>query len=228
MILLSKAVAGFNNRFKGRYKVRIVNTVLRNYKNKQILTTNIRFHVWSKQPKQLSEKQATALMDVFLKSLYDLGFVIYEKHIKQKHIKHIKIKDIEKIKHIEITKTGKNYKGYKNVILEIMLDITLKLLTTKAVEVFEALLKLPKARVVSYKELAEHCNTNPRVIGFYMSRNPYPVIIPCYKVVRANGSIGGYSEGIKKKIKLLRKDGVEVKNKKVDFQAFYRFNLLKP
>jgi deoxyribonuclease V len=60
-----------------------------------------------------------------------------------------------------------------------------------------------------------------------MKNNKDPVNIPCYKVIRSDGSIGGYSGrgGVKTKILLLRKDGVRVKNNKIDLRKhLHRFS----
>lgn len=87
--------------------------------------------------------------------------------------------------------------------------------------------KIPKDKVVSYKELAIMCKTSPRAIGRIMKYNPNPREYPCYKVVKNNGEVGSYSggEGSKTKIHLLRKDGVKIINGKVNKKYFYNFNV---
>lgn len=83
--------------------------------------------------------------------------------------------------------------------------------------------KIPAGKVVTYKELARVCHTSPRAIGRIMASNPLPQEYPCYKVVRSNGNLGGYSGhgGIKMKIKLLQKDGIKVINDKIDKKYFF-------
>lgn len=49
--------------------------------------------------------------------------------------------------------------------------------------------RIPKNKVVSYKELARKCKTSPRAIGMIMKTNPYPGEYPCYKVVGNDGSL---------------------------------------
>ncbi len=73
--------------------------------------------------------------------------------------------------------------------------------------------------------MARVCKTSPRAIGQIMSKNPYPINYPCYKVVAANGELRGYSGrgGLEAKKKLLEKDGIEVINGKVDKKYFYKF-----
>lgn len=85
--------------------------------------------------------------------------------------------------------------------------------------------KIPKGKVVTYKEMARICDTSPRAIGRIMAGNPDPVGYPCYKVIASNGELCGYSGhgGLKGKKKLLEKDGIEVENGKVNRRYFYSF-----
>lgn len=85
--------------------------------------------------------------------------------------------------------------------------------------------KIPKGKVVSYKELARVCKTSPRAIGRIMRYNPDPVNCPCYKVIGKDGKLVGYTGngGLKAKRKLLEKDGIKFVNGKVDKKYFYKF-----
>jgi len=94
-------------------------------------------------------------------------------------------------------------------------------------EVYEFLKKVPKGKVTTYKELAKVSKLHPRTVGLRMRNNKDPVNIPCYKVVRSDGSLGGYSAkgGIKTKIKLLKKDGIEIREGKVNLKKhLYTFS----
>jgi len=64
-----------------------------------------------------------------------------------------------------------------------------------------------------------------RVVGKIMNKNPYPVIIPCHRVVMSTGKIGGYAYGEHVKTKLLTNEGVQIKNGKIlDLEnKIYRF-----
>mgnify|MGYP001563744430 FL=1 len=80
--------------------------------------------------------------------------------------------------------------------------------------VWRELLKIPKGRVVTYKELAERIG-RPRAIRATANAvrvNPFPVIIPCHRVVRSDGTLGGYSGkgGVRTKRALLIKEGVKI------------------
>jgi O-6-methylguanine DNA methyltransferase len=85
--------------------------------------------------------------------------------------------------------------------------------------------KIPKGKVVSYKELAKECKTSPRAIGRIMRTNPYPEEYPCFKVVGSSGKLVGYSGkgGLKAKMKLLKKDGIGISNSRIDKKYFYKF-----
>ncbi len=84
-------------------------------------------------------------------------------------------------------------------------------------EIVYTLLQLvPPGRVVTYNVLARLAGTSPRAIGAYMKSNRAPIIIPCHRVVRSDGSLGGYSAGGPRvKEKLLRLEGVEVREGRV-------------
>lgn len=92
---------------------------------------------------------------------------------------------------------------------------------TFATRVYHELSKVPKGKVITYKALARIAG-NPnaaRVVGLLMKNNKYPNLIPCYKVVRSDGSIGKYSAkgGKEKKIQLLKKEGIKIiKGKIID------------
>ena len=91
---------------------------------------------------------------------------------------------------------------------------------------YELLKKVPSGKVVTYKEIARKLGTKSyRAVGNAMHRNMDLINVHCYKVVKSNGEVGGYSKGVEKKIQLLRKDGIEIKNGKVDLKKYrYRFS----
>lgn len=104
-------------------------------------------------------------------------------------------------------------------------------MTKLADRTYELLSKVPKGRVTTYKALAQALGTVAyRAIGQFMRTNPRAPLFPCHRVVASDGSIGGFmgktnGEEIKKKINLLRKEGVYVnKDKIIDFEkVFYKF-----
>jgi O-6-methylguanine DNA methyltransferase len=85
--------------------------------------------------------------------------------------------------------------------------------------------KIPRGRVVAYKELARACKTSPRAIGSIMAHNRDPLSYPCYKVVSSRGELCGYSApgGIARKKTLLEEEGVAFLGRRVDPRHFYLF-----
>ncbi len=86
--------------------------------------------------------------------------------------------------------------------------------------VYSLLKKVPKGKVTTYKELAKACGLHPRVVGMLMRINQDPENIPCYKVIHSDGRVGGYSKGVEKKIELLKKDGIEIKNSRINLKKY--------
>jgi len=79
-------------------------------------------------------------------------------------------------------------------------------------KVWKEISKIPKGKVRTYKELAKLIGKpkSSRAVANACGRNPYPIKIPCHRVIRSDGSLGGYSGkgGIKTKKNLLKKEGV--------------------
>ncbi|MCH7966688.1 MAG: MGMT family protein [Thaumarchaeota archaeon] len=94
-------------------------------------------------------------------------------------------------------------------------------------KIYKKLLEVPKGQITTYGELAKAVGlkNGQRVVGKIMNKNPYPVIIPCHRVVMSTGKIGGYTFGENIKIKLLNDEGIQIKNGKImDLEnRVYRF-----
>ena len=93
-------------------------------------------------------------------------------------------------------------------------------------KVYKKLLEVPLGMVTTYGELARAVGlkNGQRVIGRIMNKNPYPVIVPCHRVIKSNGKIGGYAWGEKIKTNMLSKEGVKIKNGKIiDLEMIYKF-----
>lgn len=75
-------------------------------------------------------------------------------------------------------------------------------------KVFEIVKKIPRGKVLNYQEVAQRAGRPKtwRAVGNVLAKNKNPNI-PCHRVIRADGKIGGYNKGAKKKIELLRKEG---------------------
>ena len=86
---------------------------------------------------------------------------------------------------------------------------------------------MPKGQITTYGELAKAVGlkNGQRAVGKIMNTNPYPVIIPCHRVVMSSGKIGGYAYGEHIKMKMLTDEGVKIQNGKIsDFkETVFRF-----
>ncbi|MCH8914889.1 MAG: MGMT family protein [Thaumarchaeota archaeon] len=94
-------------------------------------------------------------------------------------------------------------------------------------KIYKKLLEVPKGQITTYGELAKAVGlkNGQRIVGKIMNKNPYPVIIPCHRVVMSTGKIGGYAFGEHIKIRLLNDEGIQIKNGKIiDLEnRVYRF-----
>ena len=74
-------------------------------------------------------------------------------------------------------------------------------------KVLRVVAKIPKGKTMSYKEvaIAAGCPRAYRAVGNVLNKNYNPKI-PCHRVIRSNGSFGGYKLGAKKKAEILKKE----------------------
>ena len=91
----------------------------------------------------------------------------------------------------------------------------MKLKGTKfQLKIWNLLKKIPKGTVKTYSEVARAIGKPlaVRAVANAIAKNPYPIQIPCHRVIRSDGSLGGYSGlgGVKKKKNLLKKEGIIV------------------
>ncbi len=72
-------------------------------------------------------------------------------------------------------------------------------------KVWNELKKIPYGDTCSYKDIAYHIKSPKafRAVGTANGQNPFTIIIPCHRVIAANGQLGGYTGGLSKKEKLL-------------------------
>ena len=59
--------------------------------------------------------------------------------------------------------------------------------------VWERISAIPAGRTKSYGELAEALHSGPRAVGGACGANPYPIIVPCHRVIAAGGALGGFA-----------------------------------
>jgi methylated-DNA-[protein]-cysteine S-methyltransferase len=78
-------------------------------------------------------------------------------------------------------------------------------MTPFARKVYKIVLSIPLGEVRTYKWVAKKAGSPLayRAVGSILRKNPYPLIIPCHRVIKSDKHIGGYAFGIKKKKKIL-------------------------
>ena len=88
---------------------------------------------------------------------------------------------------------------------------------------YQILKKVPRGKATTYKEIARAAGKPKaaRAVGNAMNRNPFAPKVPCHRVVKSNGEVGGFASGTKKKIEMLKKEGIEIKEGKVDLKKYF-------
>ena len=81
--------------------------------------------------------------------------------------------------------------------------------------------QVPRGKVTTYGAIARKLNSSPRAVGQALRVNPFAPVVPCHRVVKSDGSIGGFGgeisgKKIQKKIAMLRKEGVIIKCDKIE------------
>lgn len=87
---------------------------------------------------------------------------------------------------------------------------------TFAEKCYSVLRKVPAGQVTTYSEIAKAIGSKAyRAVGTAMKNNPYAPEVPCHRVVKADGQLGGFAGGQKKKIRLLNEEGIQVKSGRI-------------
>ena len=78
-------------------------------------------------------------------------------------------------------------------------------------KVYQVVRKIPKGKVLTYKEVAKRAGKPKayRAVGNILNKNYNPEI-PCHRVIRSDGKIGEYNRGTLNKLKILKKEGIEI------------------
>ncbi len=89
-------------------------------------------------------------------------------------------------------------------------------------KVYKIAKSIPKGKVATYGQLARLAGKPKaaRAVGGFMRTNPYAPVVPCHRVVAADGSLTGYSGdgGVKRKKEMLLAEGAEFKGERVDLE----------
>jgi O-6-methylguanine DNA methyltransferase len=75
--------------------------------------------------------------------------------------------------------------------------------------VYAVVASIPQGKTMTYAEVARRAGSPraSRAVGNIMHNNPDTTKVPCHRVVRSDGTVGGYARGTKKKIEMLRREG---------------------
>ncbi|MFX1518536.1 MAG: MGMT family protein [Promethearchaeota archaeon] len=140
------------------------------------------------------------------------------------HMEPLTLREFEPISLKKIAR--KLYETCKNHHTKLDTIISLQTKAVFSQSVLKSVSRVPWGYVVTYGQIAKLVE-NPkavRAVGNIMRRNPLPFLVPCHRVVRNNGSIGGFMGGFrdssKVKAKLLQMEGIALKNGRIDLKKY--------
>lgn len=83
---------------------------------------------------------------------------------------------------------------------------------------YKKLLEVPPGRVTTYGDLARAVglHNGQRAIGRIMNKNPFPGLVPCHRVIKSDGTVGGYAHGAMIKENMLCVEGLRISGGKVE------------
>jgi O-6-methylguanine DNA methyltransferase len=85
--------------------------------------------------------------------------------------------------------------------------------TNKFTDIYTVVSKIPKGKVMTYKQVADMVGTTPRVVGFAMAGNKDTATVPCHRVIDSMGKLRGYGfGGVRIKKQLLEQEGIHFLN----------------
>lgn len=86
---------------------------------------------------------------------------------------------------------------------------------------YNVLRRVPRGKVVTYGQIARALKSKGyRAVGNAMNKSPGMPKVPCHRVVRSDGKIGGFAFGVKTKIKMLKSEGIEIRDGKIDLETY--------
>ena len=99
-------------------------------------------------------------------------------------------------------------------------------MTENAQKVYSLIKQIPKGKITTYKIVADTLGIKSyRAVGQILKRNPNAPIVPCHRIVKSNGELGGYAgTNTLQKAKILEKEGIKISNGKIlDFEKFTHY-----
>lgn len=88
-------------------------------------------------------------------------------------------------------------------------------------KIYLLLQKIPKGKVISYKQIWVKFCIHPRTVANILSKNQNQELFPCYKVINSNWNLWWYNLWLESKIVKLEKNWIEIKNMKIDKKYFW-------
>lgn len=144
-------------------------------------------------------------------NIFDQDIYIIEKNNKIYAITNLDIYEYLSEETLLIMEAFKQLKEYERGVRQTF-DLPLLLEGTDfQVKVWQALLAIPYGKTVSYKQLAKSID-NPkasRAVGNANNKNKIMIVVPCHRVIGANGKLVGYAGGLEMKQKLLEIEGIK-------------------
>ena len=131
----------------------------------------------------------------------------YNEKVKRKHEKLIKNDSLFS----NLKRELKDYVSGENVEFKDKLDFSYG--TEFQKRVWKEMRKIPYGETRSYRWLAKKVgnSTKARAVGNACGANQFPIIVPCHRVIKEDGGLGGFSGGIETKKKLLKLEKVELR-----------------
>ena len=89
-------------------------------------------------------------------------------------------------------------------------------------KIYKLCRKIPKGKVTTYGVLGRKLGGKGqiyRAVGRALNKNSYSSV-PCHRIISSSGKLGGFSRGLKNKIRLLRQEGIEIKNNKINLKKY--------
>jgi len=112
-------------------------------------------------------------------------------------------------------KISKAYNGENEDFKRVKLDKS-QFKTPFQGKVLLEVAKIPYGETRTYKNIANNLETaGYRAVGSAIGKNPFPIVIPCHRVVRSDLTLGGYRGGLKMKKKILKREGVKISGYKI-------------
>ncbi|MDD3984693.1 MAG: MGMT family protein [Methanobacterium sp.] len=106
----------------------------------------------------------------------------------------------------------------KNVEVKLeLLDFSKSTINTSfEMDVIREVVKIPYGNIITYKEIAKSLNSQAyRAVGTAIGKNPFPILIPCHRVIRSDGKIGDFQGGTPMKMEILKNEGIKIHNFKI-------------